>query len=75
MTAGSNPANFPISFEKLKELLACPACEGELRPAFQQISNSASQQVSRLPERLACGRCGRQYPIVDGIPVLIADRD
>lgn len=57
MVAGSNPSNFP--FEKLKELLACPACESELR----------------LDEgRLVCARCGRTYPIVDGIPVLIADR-
>jgi hypothetical protein len=39
--------------------LACPACLGELR----------------LGEtRLVCGGCGRGYPIVDGIPVLIAER-
>jgi len=74
MAGNSNPSLL-TSFERLKELLACPSCEGELRPAFQQVSNSASQQVSGLPERLACGRCGRQYPIVDGIPVLIAGRD
>jgi uncharacterized protein YbaR (Trm112 family) len=39
--------------------LACPACFGELRP-----SNS----------RLLCSACGRAYPIVDGIPVLIIER-
>ena len=39
--------------------LACPACLGELR----------------LDEnRLVCEGCGRAYPIVEGIPVLIADR-
>jgi hypothetical protein len=38
---------------------ACPACLGELR----------------LEEtRLVCAGCGRAYPIVDGIPVLIVVR-
>jgi hypothetical protein len=42
------------------ELLACPACLGALR----------------LDEaRLVCVGCGRAYPIVDGIPVLIAGRE
>ncbi|HTX77467.1 MAG TPA: Trm112 family protein [Terracidiphilus sp.] len=36
-------------------LLACPACYGALRLE---------------PERLVCAACGRDYPIVDGIPVL-----
>ena len=39
--------------------LACPACLGTLR----------------LDEaRLVCAACGRAYPVVDGIPVLIAGR-
>jgi hypothetical protein len=39
--------------------LACPACLGALR----------------LEEtRLLCAACGRAYPIVDGIPELIAPR-
>lgn len=37
--------------------LACPVCMGQLRLAQQQ---------------LVCGACGREYPIVDQIPVLIA---
>jgi hypothetical protein len=40
-------------------LLACPACGSALR------QDSA---------RLSCAGCGRAYPIVDGIPVLIAER-
>jgi uncharacterized protein YbaR (Trm112 family) len=40
--------------------LACPACLGELR-----IEET----------RLLCAACGRAYPIVDGIPVLIAGRE
>ena len=39
--------------------LACPACLGELRLDG---------------DRLVCAGCGRSYPIVDGIPVLIAGR-
>jgi len=41
------------------EQLACPACHGELRLEA---------------ERLSCGGCGRAYPVVDGIPVLIVER-
>lgn len=40
-------------------LLACPACRGELRAEAN---------------RLVCGACGRAYPVIDGIPVLIAER-
>ncbi len=39
--------------------LACPVCLGGL--SIEQ-------------ERLVCEGCGRSYPIVDGIPVLIAER-
>jgi hypothetical protein len=39
--------------------LACPVCFGNL---------------SFATEKLACDACGRVYPIVDGIPVLIAER-
>jgi hypothetical protein len=42
------------------DLLACPVCLGDLRLEG---------------ERLACAGCGRGYPIVDGIPVLIAGRE
>jgi uncharacterized protein len=41
------------------DLLACPACQGVL---------------SLQNQRLVCAACGRSYPIVDGIPVLIAER-
>jgi uncharacterized protein YbaR (Trm112 family) len=39
--------------------LACPACLGALRLA---------------EARLLCADCGRAYPIVAGIPVLIAEK-
>jgi uncharacterized protein len=39
--------------------LACPACHGDLRAE---------------DSRLICVVCGRVYPIIDGIPVLIVAR-
>ena len=41
------------------EGVVCPACWGEL------IAGS---------ETLVCAGCGRRYPVVDGIPVLIVER-
>jgi uncharacterized protein len=38
--------------------LACPVCLGSLEASLA---------------RLVCSSCGRVYPIVDGIPVLIAE--
>jgi hypothetical protein len=40
-------------------MLACPACQGDLRLEA---------------DRVVCERCGRAYPIVAGIPVLIAEK-
>ena len=56
------PADFSNQFAfdaAVLDQLACPACLGALR----------------LDEaHLVCAACGRAYPIVDGIPVLIAER-
>ncbi len=46
--------------EKLLALLACPACQGEV-----QLHNN----------QIICKRCRHEYPIVNGIPVLLADQD
>ncbi len=43
---------------KLLEILACPACGGEVELEDKQI---------------VCLKCGRKYPIKNGIPVLLAD--
>jgi uncharacterized protein YbaR (Trm112 family) len=54
-------ASQPSAFDPtVLDQLACPACQGDLR----------------LEEaRLVCASCSRAYPIVDGIPVLIAGRE
>ena len=43
---------------KLLEILACPACKNE---------------VKLEGERIVCVRCGRRYPIRDGIPVMLIE--
>jgi uncharacterized protein YbaR (Trm112 family) len=50
----------PVSFDhSVVGQLACPVCR-------------ASFVLSE--EKLICQGCGRAYPIVDGIPILIAER-
>ncbi|HUX43985.1 MAG TPA: Trm112 family protein [Terracidiphilus sp.] len=46
-------------FAEWAEVLACPACLGALRAE---------------PNAVTCVGCGRVYPVVDGIPVLIVER-
>jgi len=50
----------PLEFDdSVAGQLACPACYGSLR---------------HEDSRLICAGCGRAYPIIDGIPVLIVGR-
>ncbi len=50
----------PVTFDPATlGRLACPACYGDLR-----LKDS----------RLLCTACGRAYPIIDGVPVLIIER-
>jgi len=44
---------------RLLEILNCPACRAEVEPAE--------------PNGLECRRCGRVYPVRDGIPVMLID--
>ena len=44
--------------DALLAILACPACQGD---------------VKLLDEKIVCAKCGRRYPIKNGIPVLLAD--
>ncbi|MGO9433302.1 MAG: Trm112 family protein [Terracidiphilus sp.] len=49
----------PPDFSAWSDQLVCPACLQPLRFA---------------PDQIVCTACGRTYPVIDGIPVLIADR-
>lgn len=44
--------------KELLEILACPVCKVEVRLE---------------EDRLVCTKCGRRYPIRDGIPVMLID--
>jgi uncharacterized protein YbaR (Trm112 family) len=60
MTAHASNFSLPDSISILNpsvmELLACPACLHRLRLEGRNLN---------------CEQCGRTYPVVDGIPVLI----
>jgi uncharacterized protein YbaR (Trm112 family) len=45
--------------QELLDLLVCPVCHSRLRLE---------------PEHIDCTGCRRRYPIVEGLPVLIASR-
>ena len=49
----------PYPLTELLGLLTCPVCRAELRV---------------VSEKIFCTACDRRYPIIDGIPVLIAER-
>ena len=44
--------------DALLAILACPACQGD---------------VALKDNRIVCVKCGRRYPIKDGIPVLLVE--
>lgn len=46
---------------ELLQILACPVCKGELLR-------------SENGPALHCKQCGREYPVVEGIPVLLPDQ-
>ncbi len=43
---------------KLLDILACPACK---------------TKITLDGERLVCAKCGRRYPIRNGIPVMLIE--
>ncbi|MBF0521546.1 MAG: Trm112 family protein [Candidatus Omnitrophica bacterium] len=44
--------------QKLLDILLCPACQGDVKEENAKI---------------VCLKCGRKYPIKNGIPVLLID--
>jgi uncharacterized protein YbaR (Trm112 family) len=49
--------------QDLLEILRCPVCVHEDRGDLNMVKESW----------LVCGNCGRKYPIVDDIPVMLID--
>ncbi|HZZ48697.1 MAG TPA: Trm112 family protein [Pseudonocardia sp.] len=52
----------------LLEILACPS---EDHAPLRLESSSAADGTET--ELLACTECGRRFPVVDGVPVLLLD--
>lgn len=44
--------------KELLEILACPACKGDVK-----LDNN----------KIVCQKCGKKYPIREGIPVMLID--
>ena len=44
--------------KELLDILACPACKGDVRLEG---------------DRIVCIKCGRRYPIKDDIPIMLID--
>ena len=44
--------------QELLAILACPACQAD---------------VELKEEKIVCVKCGRKYPVKDGIPVMLVD--
>ena len=44
--------------KELLDILACPLCK---------------EEVKLEDDRIVCTKCGRRYPIRDGIPVMLID--
>ncbi|MCK5306263.1 MAG: Trm112 family protein [Candidatus Omnitrophica bacterium] len=44
--------------KELLEILICPACKSSVKP---------------LNDKIVCDKCGREYPIINGIPIMLKD--
>ena len=44
--------------KNLLEILACPACKGDV-----EFKNNT----------IVCKKCGKKYPVKDGIPIMLID--
>ena len=42
----------------LLDILICPACKGD---------------VELKEKKIACKKCGKKYPVKDGIPIMLID--
>ena len=57
--------------KELMEILACPACKGELELSIQ-VEDEKGEVVTGS---LYCRHCNERYPIEDGIPNLLLSED
>ncbi len=44
--------------QSLLDILACPACKAD---------------VKLVEDKIICQKCGKKYPVKDGVPVMLVD--
>ncbi len=44
--------------KELLDILACPSCKAD---------------VELIKDRIVCKKCGKRYPVRDGVPVMLID--
>lgn len=58
--------NYSIMKRDLLDIICCPVCKGDLDLKEEVIENDEI-----VSGKLVCKKCGREYPIEEGIPNLI----
>ena len=53
--------------DELMKILACPACKSDVKLIRVDSAKGESE------EKIACVKCGRKYPVRDGIPIMLID--
>ncbi len=51
---------------ELLDILACPICKGDLR---LEVEEENEEEI--ISGKLICTKCGTDYPIEDGIPIML----
>lgn len=46
--------------KQLLDILACPDCKGD---------------VIAVEEKIVCKKCGKKYPIKNGVPIMLIDEE
>ena len=69
--------------QELLEILACPLCKQEVKPvALAEAQRTATRDKFRekfrneepvVEQGLQCVKCGRVYPVVSDIPVMLVE--
>ena len=63
--------------DALLAILACPASQGDLTLQADKLESVIPSKVAGRVEgfqyKIVCAKCGRRYPVKDGIPVLLVD--
>ncbi|HDS44569.1 MAG TPA: Trm112 family protein [Methanomicrobia archaeon] len=57
--------------KELMDILACPACKGDLELSIQ----AEDEQNEVVTGSLYCRQCDARYPIEDGIPNLLLPKE